>query len=686
MNTQARTGDSLYVRMASRLAALRPATIFLAVAFALVGLSVRIHPFGIGVDQSFFYAFNYAAGRGLVWGQEFISTYGPYGYILEAMDVADLPIRRLGFNLLLLVGTGIAVGTYLELVPGLRRATQITLGVALIYCISLQSHEYRWFSVFLLVFLTSLRASTRMGGVYYSIASVLAGFYLLIRFSLGLGAVITVALGCLLTRQPVIAASRMAIALAAAGSAFLVGWLAQGSDLGAVGPYVRSGWELTSGYSSAMSLAPDGWLIGVLSFLLWLVFLSVWMFVEGNQHSLLSFAGLIFPLFLAWKHSIVRQGVVHGHIPLKFGMFVMVVLLADTLATARWRRLRPMFVVLTVLLLTPWLAPLGGTVEWGGYPLVKALTRPLVLSGVKDLVRLVDFQSYREGVARISAAQLRQVVLPQGMRSIIGAGSIDIYPSEVSYVPANGLSWINRPLAAAFSTYTPALDNLNATFFASDRAPEFLLWHTEGGMTSVDSRYVLWDEPLTVRAVLSRYDVIERDSQRILFRRRSEPRRLLPELVGVVEVGWNDWVSVPEANGILLAAPSVRRIPVVRLFQRLFREEPVYISLRFAGGEEGTYRVVPENMGNGLWISPFAVTPGELWSVLSEMRGRQVVAVQFSGGGVSKLGSSIRLSWFRVAPDDWRGGAFGMNGESRGRRCRVQDDLCLRRRECGLNG
>lgn len=83
-------------------------------------------------------------------------------------------------------------------------------------------------------------------------------------------------------------------------------------------------------------------------------------------------------------------------------------------------------------------------------------------------------------------------------------------------------------------------------------------------------------------------------------------------------------------------------MPIVRA---VFREEPVFLSVRFAGGETETYRVVRDNMQSGLWLRLFAVTFEELRALFQSGVGREVVAVRFTGGRVLTSSSAISVSW-----------------------------------------
>jgi hypothetical protein len=240
------------------------------------------------------------------------------------------------------------------------------------------------------------------------------------------------------------------------------------------------------------------------------------------------------------------------------------------------------------------------------------------------------------------------------MRSIIGSAGVDVYPWEASYVPANGLVWSNRPLPASFSTYTPILDDLNVAFLDSNRRPQYLLWHTlprgDAPVESIDGRHLFWDEPGTLRRILDSYDLIESKPDIILLGARTRPRFTPPQPLGTLRVQWNTWTQVPQVAGILLANASIERSATLRAIRTVFREDAVFLSLRFSSGEEASFRIVPDNAAQGLWLSPFPETVDDLHTLLRRGAARGVVALRFSTDRFVRFYPPVVVSWFQLTP------------------------------------
>jgi hypothetical protein len=651
------------------------------VAAVSMGRGFRIIPTTPGLDLSLIYGLNYASAHDLRWGRDFISTYGPYGYVLLTMDVGDLVIRKIAFTFVLVTGTAIAAALYVRSVPSLGPGTRVILLVLLVYICTVQAEEYQWFVLLLLVLLVAVHGDGWKSLIPYAVAALLAGFYVLMKFSLGGGALLAVAAGCVMTRRPLLIAWRSFVTLCAATLGFLTGWLAYRPGFNDIGTFLTTAWEVSRGYSSTFSFALDRWWIGAASFLIWFLLLVLWALFQRGPRTLLSLATLAVPLFAVWKHSMVRQHT-HVSILISFGIFVMFILLMDALSVWKWRSALPVVGILFIPLVIPWYSLPSGWREWyrarekgpcAARPwqpsLEDKLSAPFRFCGLRDLAELRHLPAYRNGFAQQSKAALAAEALPESIRSILGGASVDVYPWEVSYVPANGLSWSNRPLPASVLTYTPILDGLNAAFFDSKRRPRYLLWHTHPAedrlgrprgnapVQSVDGRHVFWDEPRTLRTILDSYDVIISEPGIVLLGTRARPRFTPPQPLGTLNVRWNTWTPVPQAGGVLLVNASIERSATMRAIGTAFREDPISLSLRFSSGEEVTFRIAPDNAAEGLWLSPFPETVDDLQTLLRSGTARRVIAVRFSTGRLGRFYLPIVVSWFqlRLVDGTWAG-------------------------------
>ena len=101
-------------------------------------------------------------------------------------------------------------------------------------------------------------------------------------------------------------------------------------------------------------------------------------------------------------------------------------------------------------------------------------------------------------------------VLPIEIREKIGEKTIDFYPWELSYVPANNLNWKPRTTLQSGS-YSSWMDGESAKNFTHENGPEFILWHLQndkygGNMGDYDNRFILNNEPNT-KPNLTHYEI-----------------------------------------------------------------------------------------------------------------------------------------------------------------------------------
>lgn len=259
----------------------------LTLALGLVLLRFELYPVAPGMDAPYYHAMNHAAEAGLDFGTEFVSTYGPFGYLIFTAPMGDLWKGRVFFECLLTLGTALLAIAYVH--------ARFVLAAILLYALALQEAEYRWFAAVVLALLVGLQARGPGAWVALGWAGVLAGFSLLIRVSLGFGSIASVLLGSVLFGG----FRRFAVSLSCAVAACVLGWLASGGGVARLPDYLTTGAELASGYSSAVSHAPsDSWR-GGLAFAAWLALLTGWMLVQRTARNRVSSVILALPIFIA---------------------------------------------------------------------------------------------------------------------------------------------------------------------------------------------------------------------------------------------------------------------------------------------------------------------------------------------------------------------------------------------------
>src|SRR4029077_2305947 len=98
-------------------------------------------------------------------------------------------------------------------------------------------------------------------------------------------------------------------------------------------------------------------------------------------------------------------------------------------------------------------------------------------------------------------------------------GGIDVFPWELTYLPANDLTWRPSLVLQHYSAYTHSLDQAMAERLGSLKGPSAILME----FTALSGRHMLLDTPLTFRRILADYEPAETDYSRNLVWVRRRP-------------------------------------------------------------------------------------------------------------------------------------------------------------------
>jgi hypothetical protein len=488
----------------------------------------------VGLDNGWRAALHLAAGS-KAFGSEVLATYGPLGYLSVPAPYSDRWRLALVCSGLVFVVTALwlarvfraafpRAGSVLAAVGlGLGAAPFFTLGwtevVANLACAA--------------TIVASARG--RLDGLWMHFA--VGSFLLLVKVNDGLqvlvvGVVIAVVhLGWPKERDgsadrwPGLGAMRtLAVSVMAAALTLVGGWVFAGQSLSGLPGFLRGSLEVTSGYSSSMSLLPSRrGALGLVVLLGAAVFVVWW----GRLPRLASAVWLLF----VYKHGVVRADDAHV---LSLALALLFVAGAAAALVERpprdgvrsrdgtkSSRAIASVVVGAVLLST------GGTAALG-QEFLSAL--PLRAgSGLPDAVRALGGRrpEATEGESRIlTTLQVDQVLVDEVRRRIAAGETLEVSPADTTVVWAlsAGEAWRPVPTLQSFSTYSRWLDERSAAALRSDdTAPTMILYRfgeVPGQLLHIDQRSPIWEQPLTVHELLCRYASEQRAGPWVLLIRR----------------------------------------------------------------------------------------------------------------------------------------------------------------------
>lgn len=355
--------------------------------------------------------------------------------------------------------------------------------------------------------------------------------------------------------------------------------------------YIYGVLQLAQDNSSAAAYYPENnwWVIGI--------FIAIAIaipFIQRSKRAVL-FGILFVPSFFgAWKHGMAREDIYHlGGL----FSFVLIAYILFFLFEKKHRIINASVVILGLYLFT-WNLPNAynyqpNSMQYNWF-------------GIQSFTQ---FLSKQEPLPKQPGK-----IIPKEIRSKIGNQTVDVYPWDYSIIAENKLNWKPRPILHSYAAYTHWLDNRDAQHFASKEAPIFIIWEKNKvtndvngtDFSSIDSRYLLNDEPQTILTMLTHYSAWYSDNELVILKRRKNPISFSSKTIRSARTQIDTWIEVPkEKNGILRAKLNLEKSITQRGKSFLYKDEQYWIELKLISGEIHRYRFVPKNAKDGLWISPY---------------------------------------------------------------------------------
>lgn len=613
-----------------------------------------------GLDPSYRFAFNYFFDHGVEVGRQVLFTYGPLGFVLFPQPVGhNLLWANLFLLGLVLVFSGLFWAVVLRHLHPAHPWQALAAALLAALAGNLLGHLGAGNLLFMITLLGLLACRPGRAPWPLLLSLLAAGLAFALKPAFAILAFALLGSHLLIEgvrrRRPLVPLGGLLL-----GVLSLVGcWALAGGTLAGLPRFLRATWELSLGNASAMTISLGVAWLPIAAALL----LCVWLTAVRLLRPALMLA-LLLPALLWLKYAYARP----DHAPL-FLEFSAMVLFAG-LFTLDHPRLKPALLVGALLAL----GLISSSVQLLPFPRTRSFTLwrflapALRFEGPDNLAGLAEIQRLHRRMEARSRQHLRQKRLSAPVRRRIGQRTVDIYPWELSYVPANGLNWRPRPVIQSYITYTPWLDAQNAAHMSGPRAPQVLLWDlakVDGPMWSIDRRYLLNDEPLTMAAIVGWYKLCRADRKVALLRRRQRRAYRPPRVLGEMTAPWSRWFEVPQRKEVIVRARvQFRRTLYGELRRALYKEAELAVHYRLKNGRVRIHRVVPDSAASGLWVSPYlpnsyfrravrrsrknpdGCPAGKRWD-----RGQTVTDVRFFNQTPLAYEDEVHLLWEEIEPD-----------------------------------
>lgn len=616
------------------------AALFLFTYLAILPFNFVGSPIAAGLDESYFAALNFMNQTGAKFGADIETTYGPLGYLVNAINI-DSHILESNLLGVLLSGISAAVLTQLCFGTTVKRSIIVMLFyLSSCFFYGTQTRDYQLMTTFLLC-LMSYFAEPRKQRLWTLFASsLIAAFSIYVKFNNALIMVLDLILAAailLLTERknvfPTILLSSTFFA-----SATLIGIFTFGS-LNNFVSFVGNSFDVASAYALAMSTVerslPALIAAGLLFFVLAVGFLAN---LRGKERILIPLALSAIPLVMAFKHSFIREGNI-----CKFP-FVACICFAMLTMYASKNSQKAMIAVCAILLLV--FVPnrlreceFSKTSPLTPFTLSASIAALSKLVNLEQSIRTIDSLTERNfGVARLNEDWLKR------LRD--AKNGVDCIPFDVFYCFANKLKWHpNPPIQLAYAI-TPKMDSWCKNICSAEDSADFLLV----GFPDCDWRHPFFTAPMSWRSIFSNYQSsgIDKRLNQVLLEKRTAPLRESLQPISEADFGADMWIPVPLNANVLIGEFQMKETTIGRIKKALYRVDPIYVDVAYKSGEYGYFRFLPNTANAGVIVSPLPRTLEGMHSFFAKQPMSQTTFIRFHGDGLNCYERKMHVRWMEA--------------------------------------
>lgn len=506
----------------------------------------------LSLDPSWMLTMAYVFDRGFSFGKDVVFTYGPLSFLATRIVLNSMQeIWIIGMQLTIAGSIAFLMAKYLW---ASIKSKNYILTVALIASFLILPMATLDVSIILLLIYIGFTTTYfwKAKSIFLWIAASIAALSFFIKISTGLilFAHLTAVYFYLGLKLPLSSVIKQTFPLLCSLIAvYIIAFLTNVS----IPEYVSYSVEVIRGYNEANALLPDSFFdlfLALSIILLAITFLGHRAIKSGRILSphVASMLTVLFGLYLIFKLSFVRAD--FGHVNLFFTYSLFFILFSVQPATLVSGNLAGRGIILLIALIS---------VTWflneNKANNVKLITKPPFAQVFSDYRRQIDS-------AYSTAAAARN--LPNRVHREINRSTVDILPWETTFVLYNGFNYKPRPVFQSYQAYTPILDSLNAAFYQSAHAPDYLLFSN----CTIDNRNPFWEETRTKLTILKNYDIkdrilldnsihvsfvsMENPAELYLFKRNPGVRNLELVRTETLPMPSDFIVPIPESENILM--------------------------------------------------------------------------------------------------------------------------------------
>jgi len=592
-----------------------------------------------GLDTSWIFSINYQFVNKL--GEYVAWTGGPFEFLMFPLNIGanfdkavlfQISLWFIFFSLLIYV----IVKNDLPLFQVFLFTILFANATFLRYC-------YQGFVDFLILFLLSLSFFMKRWYIPYIGVLLLSALSWFMKFNTALLSTLSVIFFVFLMffqeKRTALKSGLLAITLLPLF--FIVPYLIYNPSLSNMISYVRGLFEISNGYSVMLGLPGHDVPKLISALLITIVYCVTIIFLyKYKKKSFIPSLLFIPSLFIAFKSGFVRQDIGHE---LQFFYFASAIFSFIFLHTKIIDRKKE---YIAYLIITISIISICANIRFPGYKnaVINYAGIGNFLSNANALIHYSDTKKYLDSTKK----SLDPLKLSEDWGNTIGQSKMSIFPWELNYAAANKMNYEPFPVFQSYSAYSSYLDLLNSRYIEDQqKAPEFILME----WASIDGRHPVADVPAMWVSIYKWYGVTKTDANKLLLQRRSLPRFSNLQFIKKQIYKKGNRIEIPKSDHPVIAKISIDFNFIGKMLKIIYKIPQVKMKLISESGLTSTFRIVPDNLRNGLLINYFPQNLHDVNSLLSSSESNQrTQSFQIYGEGLKLLKDEIKVEFFDV-PD-----------------------------------
>jgi len=626
---------------------------FIWLIFIIIGISTLPNPvkeFGPGLDPSGLIALSWIALKNLQFGHDIIWSFGPLGYFYTTTFVyPSLWFPPVIYHLFVhsFFIFSIALLTIRLSIKWKDNLFVILLMVPLVFITSYRGNQDDQL-IFSFIIILYLIITNRIGRKYetiilFFVASLLA-FESLIKLNM---AVASLSVIIIFSSISIFMKESKRALVFSASYIFLVPifWIMSGQQLTNLPSFASNVLEASSGYN--YGLAIEGPLYQVYAGVIGVVFviiLFIYSVVKKHKNLIIFILLNSILLFMAFKHGFVRHDLHVMNYLFTYGVFFLSSYIIFKYDTKRIAPDKKRILLLSLLFVGAILYVVAMDVIWPG-PTLPDITTTIPAWG--EVYPLIFDESYQIQKTESKKNGLRDFhQLDKETVDFIGNKTMDVIPWDFSVPWSYDFNWSPRPLVVSFIVFSAHLDKLNAQHFLDDEAPEIITYSYK----SVDGRYPLFDEPLTFKAILENYQLVNTSGEFALLSHSPKERILgMEEDLGITEVKFGEPIKIPKYDkGYVFADIELELSPYGKILNAAFRPANSFVAFNISDESYTQKYRLPRLSNEGVFVSHYVYNLDEFTKLFANEITQNVDEMIFFVADSAQYENNVRVKFVGV--------------------------------------